>query len=558
MPNPEIPAGMSRQGQRRARMARAALALLGSACVALLALLVRGEPSHAASSKPNIIMFTTDDQTVRDLVAMPKTQALIGAQGANFLHAYVSMSLCCPSRITVQTGEYAHNHHVMGNTPPQGGYSVFNDKNDLPIWLQQAGYRTIHIGKMPNGFGTETNETYVPPGWGPFTGGSGPGEFYAFIKPASAYTDFALDENGTLKQYAPEDYQTTVYGDLAVDRIDQHFTNHSNDPLYMQVQFFAPHDPATPETKYQNAFATAPLPIDASFNEKNVKDKPGWIRKVSRIGPGLIAKIQTRYQHRLETLLSVDDAIERIVNELSASGQLANTYLIFSSDNGFMQGQHRLHQGKFAPYEPSIQVPLLMRGPGIPPGSQPRALVWNGDITATILKIADAQPGLPQDGRSLLPYARDPNLRSFRPILIETGPPGATNEPGTPVSAASKRVQFSTYVKNLDQDRTAQIARAIVAPRYRAIRTGRYLLVKYSDGSRELYDLKRDPLELKSKYKDSRYFPVRKYLLKKLKALVLCQGADCSRDVKKPPKPLAKKKKHPKKKPAPTAPAPIG
>jgi arylsulfatase A-like enzyme len=532
--------------------ARAGVLAAGIACLAALALLVGGERSHAASSKPNIIMFTTDDQTVRDLIAMPKTQALLGAQGANFLHAYVSMALCCPSRITVQTGEYAHNHHVMGNTPPQGGYSVFNDKNALPVWLQQAGYRTIHIGKMPNGFGTETNETYVPPGWGPFNGGAGPGEFFGFIKPASAYFGFDLDENGVRSQYPPDAYQTDTYADLAAQRIDSHFTNHSNDPLYMQVQFFAPHDPADPAPRHSGAFASSLLPIDPSFNEKNVKDKPGWIRAIRRFGPGLIAKIQTRYQHRLETLLSVDDAIERVVNELNDRGVLGNTYIIFTSDNGFMQGQHRLHQGKFAPYEPSIQVPLLMRGPGIPPGSQPRSLVWNGDITATILKIADAQPGLPQDGHSLLPYARDPNLKSTRPILIETGPPGATNEPGTPVSAASGRhVHFSKRVKNLDQDHTAQIARAIVAPRYRAIRTGRYLLVKYSDGSRELYDLKRDPFELKSKYKDSRYFPVRKYLLKKLKGLVLCEGADCSQELRKPPKPLAKKKKHPGKKPVP-------
>ena len=523
--------------------ARAGVLAAGIACLAALALLVGGERSHAASSKPNIIMFTTDDQTVRDLVATPKTQALIGAQGANFLHAYVSMSLCCPSRVTVQTGEYAHNHHVMGNTPPQGGYSVFNDKNDLPVWLQRAGYRTIHIGKMPNGFGTETNETYVPPGWGPFNGGAGPGEFYGFIKPSSAYFGFALDENGVLSQYPPDAYQTDTYADLAVQRIDAHFTNHANDPLYMQVQFFGPHDPADPAPRHVGAFASSLLPIDASFNEKNVKDKPGWIRKIRRFGPGLIAKIQTRYQRRLETLLSVDDAVERIVNELNDKGVLGNTYIIFTSDNGFMQGQHRLHQGKFAPYEPSIQVPLLMRGPGIPAGSQPRSLVWNGDITATILKIADAQAGLTQDGHSLLPYARDPNLKSTRPILIETGPPGATNEPGTPVSAASgRRVHFSKYVKNLDQDHTAQIARAIVAPRYRAIRTGRYLLVKYSDESRELYDLKRDPLELRSKYKDSRYFPVRKYLLKKLKGLVLCEGADCRRGSANRPSPSPRRR----------------
>jgi N-acetylglucosamine-6-sulfatase len=545
------------QGLTRVRSVRAWFALAGVACLALLALLVRGETSHAAS-KPNIIMFTTDDQTVRDLIAMPKTQALIGSAGANFPHAYVSMPLCCPSRVTVQTGQYAHNHGVMGNTPPQGGYDRFNDKNDLPVWLQTAGYRTIQIGKMPNGFGTETNETYVPPGWGPFNGGASPssrGEFYAFIKPASAYFGFSMNENGVLKQYDADDYQTDVYADIAADRIDKHFAGHSADPLYMQVQFFAPHDPADPATRHVGAFATTPLPIDASFNEKDVRDKPGWIRAISRFGGGLISKIQARYQRRLETLLSVDDAIERIVNQLAAKGQLANTYLIFTSDNGFMQGQNRLHQGKFAPYEPSIKVPLLIRGPGIPAGGQPRALVWNGDITATILEAAGATPGLPQDGRSLLPYARDPNLRSTRPILIETGPPGATSEPGTPASAASgNRVRFSKYVKNLDQDRTAQIARAIVAPRYRAIRTGRYLLVKYADGSRELYDLKKDPLELKSRYKDSRYFPPRKFLLKQLKALVLCKGADCSRDIPKPPKPLAKKKKHPNLRQQPVSP----
>jgi arylsulfatase A-like enzyme len=405
---------------------------------------------------------------------------------------------------------------------------------------------------MPNGFGTETHETYVPPGWGPFGTGVEPasrGEFYAFIKPASAYFDFSMNENGILKQYGPEDYQTDVYADLAIDRIKNHFLHHSADPLYMQVQFFAPHDPSDAAARHSGAFATAPLPIDKSFNEKQVKDKPGWIRVIRRFGGGLISKIQARYQRRLASLLAVDEAIDRIVNELSANGQLGNTYILFTSDNGFMQGQHRLHQGKFAPYEPSIRVPLLLRGPGIPAGSLPRAVAWNGDITATIAKIADANPGLQQDGRSLLPYARDPNLRSTRPILIETGPPGATNEPGTPVSASSAaKARSSKYVKNLDLDRTAQIARAIVAPKYRAIHTNRYVLVKYGNGNREMYDLRTDPLQLKSIYKDSRYFRVRKYLLKKLAFLSRCQGGTCNEEYGKPPKPLAKPKRPNKKK----------
>jgi N-acetylglucosamine-6-sulfatase len=527
----------------------------GIACLTLLAFLVRGESSHAASSKPNVIMFTTDDQTFRDMAFMSKTQALIGNAGASFLHAYASDPLCCPSRVTVQTGDYAHNTGVLGNTPPAGGYSSFNDKNDLPVWLQSDGYRTIHIGKMPNGFGEVTNDNYVPPGWGPYAGGVGPsskGEFYGFLGPPSSYTGFTLDQNGVDKTYSSDDYSTDVYADLAVSRINSHLTNFPDSPFYMQVQFFAPHDPATPAPQYANAFSTALLPTDASFNEKNVKDKPGWIRGIRRFGPGLIAKIQTRYQHRLETLLSVDDAVEKIVHDLDEKGALGNTYLIFTSDQGLMQGQHRLHQGKFVAYDPSTQVPLEIRGPGIPAGSQPRALVWNGDITSTILQMAGAQPGLPQDGQSMLRYAQDPTLKSTRPILFETGPPGTAFEPGTAAAAkAGQGVKVSKYVKNLDLDHTAQFARAIVAPRYRGIRTGRYLMVKYGDGSREMYDLSTDPLELNSVYKDSRYFPVRKFLLKHLKRLVQCSGAPCTQEIGKPPKPFPKKKKLKKKPPQP-------
>jgi N-acetylglucosamine-6-sulfatase len=538
---------------------RLSLLAAGVACLSLLAVLARGEPSRAASSRPNIIMFTTDDQTLRDMSAMPKTQALIGSQGASFLKAFASDPLCCPSRVTVQTGDYAHNTGVLGNNPPAGGYSSFNDKNDMPVWLQSAGYRTIQIGKMPNGFGDVTNKNYVPPGWGPFAGGTGAaskGEFYGFLGPPSTYTGFTLDENGVEKAYSDTDYSTDVYGNLAVERIDNHLTHFPDTPLYMQVQFFAPHDPATPAPQYANAFATTPLPIDPSFNERDVKDKPGWIRAIRRFGPGLISKIQTRYQHRLETLLSVDDAVEKVVNDLQSRGALANTYLIFTSDQGLMQGQHRLHQGKFVAYDPSTQVPLLIRGPGIPAGSQPQALVWNGDITSTILQMAGATPGLPQDGESILRFAADPALTSTRPILFETGPPGTAFEPGTAAAAqAGKTVKVSKYVKNLDLDHTVQFARAIVAPRYRGIRTGRYLLVKYGDGSREMYDLLQDPYELNSVYKDSRYFPVRKFLQKHLAQLVKCSGPSCDAEIGKAPKPLAKKKKHPGTRPTtPTTP----
>jgi arylsulfatase A-like enzyme len=526
------------QGLRRTRAARAGAIFAALAAVFALTLLAKGESSRAASAKPNVILLVTDDQTVRDMLALPRTQTLIGGSGVSFQKSYASFPLCCPSRVTIQTGQYAHNHGVLGNTPPSGGYELFKSRegNALPVWLQAAGYRTIHIGKMPNGFGGDP--TYVPPGWGPFPLR---GEFYGFAGPQSAYTGFTLDENGVPISYSQDAYQTDVYASKAVKAIDDHSTLFPDSPLYMQVQFFAPHDPNTAALRHQGYFGSLPLPRDRSFNEKDRRDKPGWVRRIKPLGGGITSKIATRYRGRLETLLAVDEAIDAILNKLLAEGMYANTYVIFTSDNGFMQGQHRLHQGKFVPYEPSAQVPLLIRGPGIPAGGVSRTLVSNVDVTSTILDMTDAVPGLTQDGRSLLPYAVNPNLRSTRPILLETGPPGAIAEIATK-SGGARRARISKFVKNLDLDATAQIARAVRAPRYRAIRTDRYLLVKYGDGGRELYDMSTDPLQINSVYKDSRYFPVRKWLIKKLARLQPCAGVTCNFELGKPPKPLKERK----------------
>jgi arylsulfatase A-like enzyme len=518
------------QGLPRTRAARAGALLAALASIFFLSLLVRGEDSRAASAKPNVILFVTDDQTVRDMLALPRTQAHIGGGGATFERAYASFPLCCPSRITLQTGQHAHNHGVLGNTPPSGGYGKFNDKNALPVWLQAAGYRTVHIGKMPNGFGSIS-----PPqaGFGPFPAG---GEFYGFTGPSSAYTGFTLNENGVFTNYNQDEYQTDVYALKASRAIDDHARLYANAPLYMQLQFFAPHDPSTAALRHQGYFASQPVPTDKSYNEKDVRDKPPWVRRINRLGGGLRSKIATRYRGRLETLLAVDEAINQIMNTLASRGMLSNSYIIFTSDNGFMQGQHRLHQGKFVPYEPSIQVPLLIRGPGITPGTVSSEPVSNVDLTATIIEAAGAVPGLVQDGRSILPYARDTSLRTTRPILLETGPPGAIGEVAT-ASGGRRKVRFSKYVKNLDLDGAAQIARAVTAPRYRAIRTDRYLLVKYGDGGRELYDMRRDPLQVNSVYEDPRYVQVRKFLIKKLAALQPCIGTGCNVEVGTPPKP---------------------
>ncbi|HEX6668814.1 MAG TPA: sulfatase, partial [Gemmatimonadales bacterium] len=442
------------------------------------------------SGPPHVILITTDDQTVRDMIALPKTQALVGAAGATFRNAYASYPLCCPARATLLTGQHAHNHGVLGNLPPEGGYSALRDGETVPVWLQSRNYRSIHIGKMPNGFGA-TDQTNVPPGWKPFPGD---GEFYGFLPdPPSAYTGFKLNENGVPVTYGELDYQTDTYGQIAVQRIGAHFSVFPNRPLYMQVHFFAPHDPATPAPRHVGAFATAQLPVDKAFNEKNIRDKPSWLRAVKRMGPGLRGKVLTRYRTRLESLLSVDDAVEGIVSELEAQGELDETYLVFTSDNGYMQGQQRLHQGKFVAYDPSSKVPLLIRGPGIPAGASTKELVSNVDIVPTILDAAGAQAGIAQDGRSMLPFARKPALRSMRPVLLETGQPIGISDPAS-ASGSPPKAKSAIRAKNLDMDGTAQLAKVVKPPKYRAIRTGRYLLVKYSDGGRELYEMSTDRL----------------------------------------------------------------
>ncbi len=541
--------GLSRRGRAGAALAAA----LASACLGLLA--HGGDRSEAQSSVPNVIVVTTDDQTVRDMVAMPQTQGLIGGQGVNFARSYVSFPLCCPSRATWLTGQHAHNHGVLGNTPPDGGYAMLRDAETLPVWLQTRNYRTVHVGKMPNGYAEKAEDhDYVPPGWR-----FPDGEFYGFIPdPPSAYTGFKLNENGVEVQYTPLDYQTDVYADKATQAIAAHAAGFPTRPLYLEVDFFAPHDPAEPAIRHDGAFSTLPLPIDKSFNEKDNSDKPGWLRAVRRMGGGLISKITNRYRNRLESLLAVDEAVGRIVSQLGTSGLLDNTYIVFTSDNGFMQGQHRLHQGKFVAYDPSSRVPLLVRGPGIPAGSTSQEMVTNVDLVASILDMANANAGITIDGRSYLPFAQNPASRSERPILFETGRAIALADPAGGASAAGrgKKKKSSIYVKNLDLDRTAQLSgRVIKPPKYRGIRTRRYLLIKYADHGRELYDMAKDRLQVNSVYKNPRYNLIKKLLLKRLAQMTQCVGEGCNPIIKKPPKPIPKKdlKRPPgsKKKPTP-------
>jgi N-acetylglucosamine-6-sulfatase len=480
----------------RTRLDSRVLALTG--LIALLsgvAAVTAGAKSDQQRARPNVLVIMTDDQTVESLRVMGNVKTLLADQGTTFDHSFASFSLCCPSRATFLTGQYAHNHGVMGNAPPVGGYAKLDSSNTLPVWLQRAGYHTVHIGKYLNGY-PGSNRTHVPAGWT---------EWYGSIDPSTyQFYNYTLNENGRLVTYGsdPASYQADVYSRKAVDAVRRLAPGAA--PFFLSVAFLAPHsggpresdDPRNfatpvPAPRHRNRFAAEPFPQSPSFNEADVSDKPLGIRNRPLLNAQAVANITENYRQRLESLLAVDEAVAAIVAALREAGELEQTLIVFTADNGFFHGEHRVPSGKVLLYEPSIRVPLILRGPGVPRGGHVSELVANIDVAPTIVAATRAAPLRVMDGRSLLPLAQDAGRRTGRDILIERGP-GGNNQ---------------------------QI--------FSALRTPRYLYAEYSNGDRELYDLVRDPNQLTSLHADPGHQTLRTALAARLAQLRSCAGPAC-------------------------------
>jgi N-acetylglucosamine-6-sulfatase len=546
----------------RPRIPRVRTAL--ASAVALLALgggALAASDASGAQTGANVVFILTDDQTSSELAGMPNVLNLIGAQGTTFNDAYASFPLCCPSRATMLSGQYMHNHGVRGNFPPNGSWFKFrpHESNDLPVWLQQDGYYNVHIGKYMNGYSITDSQLPVPAGWD---------EWYGKVSEDALYFDYNLIEKTgptatprvTFYGDQPTDYQTDVFGDRAVDFIKDSSASH--EPFWLNLWFNSPHGPFDPAPRDLFRLAGTPLPKLPAFNEKDISDKPKWFRQQfkKRLSKKQIKVIDNERRRQQEQLLSVDESVGELIAALQSRGILDDTYVIFASDNGFFRGEHRIGSGKFLPYEPSARVPLIIRGPGIPRGGVSNELVWNGDIAQTIDQIASGEENPSVDGRSLLPYAENPALRSTRPVLLEgdTGP-GGTGADSAGASAARARaarvhVSGRRGVKNLDQEPDAIKSAANTtnsAPAFRSIRTDRYEYTVYANGQTELYDMKRDPGQLRSLAKDPRYKLVRKFLFDHLSVLSTCAGAACRVDIGPDPLPLPKSAVRPKRKKKP-------
>jgi len=500
------------------------------------------KPSSAPTRRrprPNILFVLTDDMALGDLAFMPNTRALIGDQGATFDNYFVNSSVCCPSRATTLRGQYEHNTGVLSNGGSNGGFEKAHrsgiERDTIATHLQHAGYQTGLFGKYLNGYPNSAPETYVPPGWTDWASpvrGNAYGEY-----------DYTLNENHVLREYghAADEYGTDVYVGLA----DQFIRGASaaGSPFFAYVSVYAPHEPATPAPSDVGAFPDAQVPRTEAFNQADVTGMPKFVSSLPLLTPEEIASIDTLERLRLESLQAVDRGVGTLMETLRATHHLDDTDIVFASDNGFHLGQHRLPAGKLTAYDTDIRVPLLVRGPGITAGRHVRALAGNVDLTATFAAMAGIKPPSFSDGRSLVaaakgrlragtatgraaPEWRQAYLVEHRNVTGVSNPPRTRNAQHLPLEPDDPDQVDGTGTASKLHDRT-NMARNAHLRDYDAVRTARYLYVKYADGERELYDTRNDPEEIHNLAATGVDHHIETVLDRQLEELRHCAGNAC-------------------------------
>ena len=430
----------------------------------------------ATPKPPNLVFVLTDDLEPSLLKYMPTVRSMQKA-GASFSDYTVSDSLCCPSRTSIFTGQYPHSSGVFTNSGADGGYGAFQAHGladqTYAVALQKAGYRTGFMGKYLNGYdpkaGDGTPGSNVPKGWNEWdVAGNGYPEF-----------SYTLNENGREVKYGkrPQAYLTDV-----VSTKGQNFilnASAAGKPFALEIATFAPHAPYTPAPRDAKKYKGLKAPRSKAFNEASMADKPAWIRDRLKLTKAQIKKLDTVYRKRAQSVRSVDLMLTRLRSTLRATGQLDNTYVVFSSDNGYHLGEHRLPAGKQTAYKTDIVVPLVVTGPGVKHATIGRP-AQNVDLAPTFVDAAGASALPKADGRSLLPLLKGQRPANWRAYgLVEHhGPNLDPSDPDYPGKNGAN------------------------PPSYGAITNDRLTYVEYTDGEREYYDNVRDPQQLVNRWKD--------------------------------------------------------
>jgi N-acetylglucosamine-6-sulfatase len=352
------------------------------------------------------------------------------------------------------------------------------DQSTVATWLNGAGYQTKFIGKYLNGY----NQMYIPPGWDEWFGWLG------------EYDNKKVNDDGQVLQVQGHD--TDLFANESVDFIRR--ASAKPEPFFLNVWTRAPHQPAIPAPRYADRFESTALPRPPSFDEADVSDKPRFIRDLPRLSARKVSNMRELHQDRLASMLSVEDLLREVVAELRATGELDNTYIFFTSDNGFHLGQHRMTQGKRTAYEEDIKVPFMVRGPGVPVGRTLKHQVLNNDFAPTFARLAGVTPPSFVDGKSMVP-------------LLGTSPPTVSN--------------WRTGILT-ENWRTDAVGGTSDAPTYKALRTENFSWVRYANRERELYDMRNDPHQLHSRDPSKNRSLVRG-LNNQLDRLATCDGPEC-------------------------------
>ncbi len=452
----------------------------------------QSDDQRGRGRRPNILFISTDDQADYDLRWMPNTRRLLAAQGVSFSDFVAPHPLCCPSRAMMLTGQYAQNNGVRHNEGPYGGYKRLDPEHTIATWLHEAGYQTAFVGKYLNGY--EHKRRGPEPGWDVWN---------PTIQGVYRYYGYKMYNDGHPRYY-PDIHNADLVGAKTVDYIKR-FAR-TDKPFFIWASQVAPHGacvpsqeltcwaPPKPARRHALMFSDVipPSMSDPSYNEADVSDKPRYIREKAPVGA---ANMRDYFVSRIQSLQAVDDGVARAVDTLRRTGELDNTLIVFTSDNGYLLGEHRLAT-KNVGYEQALQVPLLVRGPGIPRGVARNTAGGTLDLAPTFLEAAHAEADITMDGLSLLPAARHDAGIDRDTMLLQSGPVTAVDLP------------FGWF--------------------YRGVRTARYTYLYYpSSAEAELYDRQRDPHQLTNVSGDRRYRAVEAELAARVDALGSCNGDEC-------------------------------
>src|SRR5215213_9874573 len=445
---------------------------LGQAGAALAGLSLVGATS-GASERPNFLVIMTDDQPYYTVPRTKSVVSMIGYAGTTFdPYAYVSTPICGPARATLLTGKWSHN---TGLTKTKGAYQELHgsvyESDTIATRLAQAGYKTYFGGKYTNGY----DGLAVPPGWN---------NWFGMVEPINNAGSFLYRNRSRIKTYDRTIYnETDVLGTNAASFVRNQAG--SSAPWFAYVCSHAPHEPYYPAPKHANEFTTTPLRNVASIGEQVLSDKPGWVQAEAPYTDAERTADTRGYQGKLRELQEVDDMVASLMGALADTGQLANTYVFFLTDNGYLFGEHGLHK-KNGPYEEASRTPLIVRGPNVRSGFVSSVMVSHLDIPPTLLDLAGV-PWSDLDGRSLVP------------VFLAGGkrPAGWRDE---------------VFVEGLV---------------WHMLRTPEWAYIEWDDGEKELYDMYTDPYQLQSLHADPDKADLIARLSARLETFKRCSGVSC-------------------------------